>query len=64
VLSILVIVGILDLVEIVLVELANEGSKIGVLEHARKDGLCKLVHILEMRQSDGETNAESQNGVL
>ena len=35
-----------DLVKVVFVELADEGGKVGVLEHAREDGLCKLVHVL------------------
>jgi hypothetical protein len=38
-----------DLVEIILVELANEGSKVGVLEHPRENGLCELVHILDYK---------------
>jgi len=43
-----------DLMEIILVELADEGSKVGVLEHPREDGLCELVHILsrEIRGSN------------
>ena len=32
--------------EVVLVELADEGGEVGVLEHAREDGLCELVHVL------------------
>lgn len=35
------------LVEVVLVELADERGKIGVLEHAGEDGLCELVHVLD-----------------
>ena len=35
------------LVKVVFVELADKGSKIGVLEHAGEDGLCKLVHVLD-----------------
>jgi hypothetical protein len=34
-------------VEIVLVELPDEAGKVGVLEHAREDGLCELVHVLD-----------------
>jgi hypothetical protein len=33
--------------EIVLVELADEGGKVGMLEHARKDDLCKFIHVLD-----------------
>jgi hypothetical protein len=54
-----------NLVKVILVELANEGSKIGVFEHPREDGLCELVHVLsrEIRGSNhisarGETIAD------
>ena len=33
--------------EVVLVELADEGGEVGVLEHAGEDGLCELVHVLD-----------------
>jgi hypothetical protein len=33
--------------EIILVELSDEGGKVGVLEHAWEDDLCKLVHIFD-----------------
>lgn len=33
--------------KVVLVELANKGGEIGVLEHAREDGFCELVHVLD-----------------
>ena len=53
------------LVEVILVELANKGSKVGVFEHPREDGLCELVHVLsrEIRGSNhisarGETIAD------
>ena len=53
-----------NLVKVILVELANEGSEIGMFKHPREDGLCKLVHILsrEIRGSNhisarGETIA-------
>jgi len=45
----LAVVGVLDLVKVILVELANEGSKIGVFKHPREDGLCELVHILDYK---------------
>ena len=32
--------------EIVLVELPNETRKVGVFEHAWKDGLCEFIHVL------------------
>ena len=43
-----------DLVEIVLVELADKGRKVRMFEHPRQDGLCELVHILsrEIRRSN------------
>jgi len=44
-LAILVLVRVLDLVEVVLVELADEACKVGVLEHAGEDGFCELVHV-------------------
>jgi hypothetical protein len=34
-------------VEVILVELADERGKVGVLEHAREDGLCELGDILD-----------------
>ena len=43
----LIVVGVLDLVEIVLVELPDEGSKVGVLEHPRQDRFRELVHVLD-----------------
>ena len=53
-----------NLVKVILVELAYEGSKIGVFKHPREDGLCELIHILsrEIRGSNhisarGETIA-------
>ena len=33
--------------EVVLIELADEGGEVGVLEHAGEDGLCELVHVLD-----------------
>ena len=33
--------------KVVLVELADKGGEIGVLEHAGEDGLCELVHVLD-----------------
>lgn len=35
------------LVEIIFVQLAHKASKIGVFEHARKDGRRKLVDVLD-----------------
>jgi hypothetical protein len=35
-----------DLVEIVLVELADKGRKIRMFEHPRENGLCELIHVL------------------
>ena len=33
--------------KVVLVELPDKAGKVGVLEHPREDGLCKLVHVLD-----------------
>ena len=33
--------------KVVLVELADKGGEIGVLEHAGEDGLCEFVHVLD-----------------
>lgn len=41
-----VFVGILDLVKVVLVELADKAGKIRVLEEAGEDNFCKLGHVL------------------
>lgn len=43
-----------DLVEIVLVELADKGRKVRMFEHPRENGLCELVHVLsqEIRGSN------------
>lgn len=48
-LSVLAVVGVLDFMKVILVELADKGSEIGVFEHARQDGLCELVHVLGKR---------------
>ena len=33
--------------EVILVQLSDEGGKVGMLEHARQDGLRELVHVLD-----------------
>ena len=33
--------------EVILVQLSDEGGKVGMLEHAGQDGLCELVHVLD-----------------
>ena len=38
------------LMEVILVQLANERSEIGMLEHPRKDGFRELCHILQKKQ--------------
>lgn len=43
----LALVCILDLMEIVLVELTDKGCKVGVFEHAWKDGFREFVHVLD-----------------
>ncbi len=37
--------------KVVLVELPHETGEVGVLEHARENGLCELVHVLSRRES-------------
>jgi hypothetical protein len=43
----LIVVGVLDLVEIVFVQLPDERGKVGVLEHPGQDGFCEFVHVLD-----------------
>lgn len=50
----LVVVGVLDFVEVVLVQLPHERRKVGVLEHARKDGFREFVHILQTSLESNE----------
>ena len=33
--------------EVILVQLSDEGGKVGMLEHAGQDGLRELVHVLD-----------------
>lgn len=42
----LVVIGVFDLVEVIFVQLANEGSEVGVFEHSWEDGFGELVHVL------------------
>lgn len=42
----LVVVGVLDLVEIILVQLAHKAGEVGVLEHAGQYGFCEFIHVL------------------
>ena len=42
-----VVVRVLDFVEVVLIQLADERSEVGVLEHPGEDALCELVHVLD-----------------
>ena len=39
------------LVKVILVQLSDERGKVGVLEHARKDRLGELVHVLTKRRT-------------
>ena len=51
-----VVVRVLDFVEVVLIQLADEGSEVGVLEHPGEDALCELVHVLtETHDRSGRT---------
>ena len=43
----LIVVGVLDLVKIVFVQLPDERSKVGVLEHPGQDRFCEFVHVLD-----------------
>ena len=43
----LIVVGVLDLVEVVLVQLPDERGKVGVFEHPGQDRFCELVHVLD-----------------
>lgn len=45
--TILSVVGVLDLVEVILVQLPDERSEIGVFEHPRQDRFCEFVHVLD-----------------
>lgn len=47
VVSKLVIVYVLDLVKVVLVQLAYKGSKVGVFEHSWEDGFGEFVHVFD-----------------
>ena len=43
----LIVVGALDLVEVILVQLPNEGGEVGVFEHPGQDRFCEFVHVLD-----------------
>jgi hypothetical protein len=43
----LIVVGVLDLVEIVLVQLPDKRGKIRVFEHPRQYRFCEFVHVLD-----------------
>ena len=43
----LIVVGALDLVEVILVQLPDEGSEVGVFEHPGQDRFCEFVHVLD-----------------
>ena len=43
----LIVVGVLDLVEVVLVQLPDKRGKVGVFEHPGQDRFCELVHVLD-----------------
>ena len=43
----LIVVGILDLVKVILVQLPDERGKVGVFEHPGQDRFCEFVHVLD-----------------
>jgi hypothetical protein len=43
----LIVVGVLDLVEVILVQLPDERGKVGVFEHPGQDRFCEFVHVLD-----------------
>ena len=43
--------------KVILVELADKGSKVGVFEHPREDGLCEFIHILSREISSNHLSA-------
>jgi len=43
----LIVVGVLDLVKVVLVQLPDERGEVGVFEHPRQDRFCEFVHVLD-----------------
>ena len=43
----LIVVGALDLVEVILVQLPDEGGEVGVFEHPGQDRFCEFVHVLD-----------------
>ena len=45
--AILIVVGVLDFVKVILVQLPDERGKVGVFEHPRQDRFCELVHVLD-----------------
>ena len=51
---------VLDLVKVILVELADEAGEIGVLEHAGEDRFCELGHVLERDELDEQIKTRAQ----
>jgi hypothetical protein len=43
----LIVVGVLDLVKVILVQLPDERGKVGVFEHPGQDRFCEFVHVLD-----------------
>jgi len=43
----LIVVGALDFVKVILVQLPDEGGKVGVFEHPGQDRFCEFVHVLD-----------------
>ena len=45
--AILIVVGVLDLVEVIFVQLPDERGKVGVFEHPGQDRFREFVHVLD-----------------
>jgi len=43
----LIVVGVLDLVKVILVQLPDERGEVGVFEHPRQYRFCEFVHVLD-----------------
>ena len=43
----LIFVRVLDLVKVILVQLPDEGGKVGVFKHPGEDRFCEFIHILD-----------------
>lgn len=58
------VIGVLDFVKVVLVELADKGSKVGVFEHAWKNGSGEFIHVLDECEWRAGHGPEERRGAL